>query len=78
MMLNELGSRDRDFVAGELGEIVGFHGRERKGCTGKAVPKFLFIDLDLEVILLCACGGFVGERHVSFSFLLHYFLFPFS
>lgn len=54
-MLNEFRVPEtRDFVAGELEEIMCFHGR------GKVVMGMIFqnfsIDLDLEVILFCACG----------------------
>lgn len=59
----------------ELGEIVHFHGR--KGCDRKDITKFLCVDLDFEVILFSASGGcvYLGVKHVSLSFLLHYFCF---
>ena len=38
----------------ELGKIVRFH--DRKGCDRKDIPKFLFIDLDFEVILFYIWG----------------------
>lgn len=53
----------------ELGKIVRFHGR--KGCDRKDIPKFLFIDLDFEVILFCTSGGMcVFRSETCFPFLL--------
>ena len=58
----------------ELGKIVRFH--DRKGCDRKDIPKFLFIDLDFEVILFYIGGCvYLEVKHVSLSFLLHYFSF---